>query len=566
MITFSYLGQQRAASMVGTATPSAACGRIPGSAAGERGSWGTVVTQGWWEDHPWRLVQTNLREADMADIDAGRYVASLRDLDATVAMLNTSGIIASYPTAHPFHTPSAALHGDDLATIIAACHDAGIRVIARTDFSKVRRPLVDANPEWAAIREDGSLVEEAGDVHVCVNSVYQRVHAPAIVEETITVLDVDGIYFNWAGYLSWDYRGNDLGICRCDACRDRFSAVTGHALPATRDLDDAVYRRYLAFQDGTLAEIVRRLHARIRRIRPDLAIDRSFPRGGFVRQESGSALGRRPWLYSASDHTRWVVSSYPRMVSSDSAVAFVDFPVRHVAVSPHLRRRRLVQALANGGGLDHYVIGRLDQQHDPSGEDAVREVFRFHAAHEERYRDLRSCARVALATGPRPDAEEHRGWFRVLAEAHVPADTLVTDVIDDEVLARYDVVVVPGLEAIGDEVAARLDAFVDAGGTLIASGLAATRDAAYEPRPRPALASLGVTALGPVVDARGAYLSVDVPELVARLEGVDLLYLDGPYVQADREPDVVDHLPVIPPGPFGPPERCVLGEPGDDPG
>jgi hypothetical protein len=128
---------------------------------------------GWWCDWPWRLVQTNLREVDMADIDAERYVASLQELGATVAMINTSGIVASYRTSLPFHTQSAFLHGDDLATIIDACHAAGIKVIARTDFSKVRRELYERHPEWATRRADGGVVEEEGDVHVCPSGAYQ---------------------------------------------------------------------------------------------------------------------------------------------------------------------------------------------------------------------------------------------------------------------------------------------------------------------------------------------------------------------------------------------------------
>ena len=34
----------------------------------------------------------------MADIDAKQYVADLKSFNATVAMINTSGIIASYKT------------------------------------------------------------------------------------------------------------------------------------------------------------------------------------------------------------------------------------------------------------------------------------------------------------------------------------------------------------------------------------------------------------------------------------------------------------------------------------
>jgi hypothetical protein len=229
----------------------------------------------------------------MRDIDAERYVASLRSFGATVAMINTSGIVASYPTALEFHTPSRYLQGDDLATIVAACHEAGIKVVARTDFSKVRRALYEQHPAWAAVRPDGAIVEEHGDVHVCVNGAYQREHAPAIVEETITTLDVDGIYFNWAGYLSYDYLGVDHGICHCESCAERFDEMFGLSLPVARDMDDPVYRRYLVFQERTLREDRARMHERIRRLRPELAIDRAFPEGGFVRQESNTALGRR---------------------------------------------------------------------------------------------------------------------------------------------------------------------------------------------------------------------------------------------------------------------------------
>ena len=51
------------------------------------------------------------------------------------------GIVASYDTKVPCHTPSEYLTGDSLRTLLDECHREGIRVIARTDFSKVRYPL-----------------------------------------------------------------------------------------------------------------------------------------------------------------------------------------------------------------------------------------------------------------------------------------------------------------------------------------------------------------------------------------------------------------------------------------
>src|SRR5688572_28564433 len=101
----------------------------------------------WWRTFPWREIQTNLREIDMIDIRAEQVVADLQRFKATLLMINTAGIIASYPTDLPFHFQSPYLTGDSLEEIIAACHDAGIRVVARTDFSKVRRPIYEAHPE-----------------------------------------------------------------------------------------------------------------------------------------------------------------------------------------------------------------------------------------------------------------------------------------------------------------------------------------------------------------------------------------------------------------------------------
>ena len=69
----------------------------------------------------------------MIDIRADQVVADLQQFKATLLMINAAGIIASYPTALPFHFQSNYLTGDSLAEIIEACHAANIRVVARTE-------------------------------------------------------------------------------------------------------------------------------------------------------------------------------------------------------------------------------------------------------------------------------------------------------------------------------------------------------------------------------------------------------------------------------------------------
>ena len=154
----------------------------------------------WWHNKTWRFIQTNLREIDMLDIDAERVVADMQSFKANVLMINAAGIIASYPTKLPYHFQSPFLEGDSLQTIITACHRADIRVMARTDFSKVRFPIYEAHPEWASLTDAGEIIEYNGDVQVCLNGGYQQEYALRIIEELLTTHDFDGVFFNMGGY------------------------------------------------------------------------------------------------------------------------------------------------------------------------------------------------------------------------------------------------------------------------------------------------------------------------------------------------------------------------------
>ena len=166
----------------------------------------------------------------------------------------------------------------------------------------------------------------------------------------------------------------------------------GQALPVKEDMEDPVFRNYTVFKERTLRAHHEKVYDFLVTRWPHLAIanHREFRRG-FIRQESNTALARPlpHWQYSGSDNTKWAVTNYPEMVSSNTTVDFIDFPARHVAVSPHQQALRLVQALANGGSLDFYLIGRLDNHEDRSGYAGIREIFGYHAANEDAYGQTR---------------------------------------------------------------------------------------------------------------------------------------------------------------------------------
>ncbi|MGH2540239.1 MAG: beta-galactosidase trimerization domain-containing protein, partial [Actinomycetota bacterium] len=144
---------------------------------------------------------------------------------------------------------------------------------------------------------------------------------------------------------------------------------------------------------------------------------------------------------------------------------------------------------------------------------------------------------------------------------------LLLDRVDGPVLERYAALIVPDHEPIPDDVAATIDRFVDEGGMLVATGRTGWRDGEMEPRPAPALACLGIERVRAVRDdVRGAYLEVGDHAGFPRLAGTDLVFLDGVYVEAEYRPGAERRLRLIPPGPFGPPERCVLPAATDEPG
>ena len=253
------------------------------------------------------------------------------------------------------------------------------------------------------------------------------------------------------------------------------------------------------------------------------------------------------------------------MVSSNTTVDFIDFPYRHVAVSPHQQSLRLAQSLANGGALDYYLIGRLDNHEDRSGFAPVQEVFHYHAANEDSYRGLVSKATIGVLHGPLGNINEFRGWFRFLVEHHFLFDTLMEEVALEVPLEKYAAIVLPDFQAVSDALAARLDAYVAGGGVLIATGRSGFRDEDWEPRPTPVLKSLGLLRVKEErTHTRSCYFKFADKSGFARMAESDLIYLDGPYIDGEYESHTRRYLNLIPPHMFGPPERCYYTEVSDD--
>ncbi len=523
----------------------------------------------WWTDYPWRLIQTNLREIDMEEIRADRFVKDLLDFKATVVLLNAAGIIASYPTDLPFHTQSTFLHGDSLAQIVEQCHANGIRVLARTDFSKVRYGLFERYPEWAFRTADGRIMNYNGDVQVCINGDYQQQYAFKIIEELFTKIPFDGLFCNMGGFQTRDYDFKDYGYCHCDSCTKKFREMYGEEIPDTEDYKNPVYWKYMKFQEHILREYRERTVAFVRGLNTELCFDDE----AYARIEAATEYKRRlpHWQYHASSNCRAILGDGTKgIICSNASVDFIGYTFRHVSVSPALQELRLWQSLTNLGALDYFIMGRIDNRLDRSSFERIKKVFAFHAEHEACYKGLKSKAEILLKRTHRwVISPEEKGWVRTLTESHLLfAEVLPTEFMEVDLL-RYRLLILPDIKFVSAEEAYKIDAYVRNGGKVIATGETGLYEDYCGLRDHQILECLGVRQFHGIRSdmASAMFLLEDGDkEVFHSFRDTDVIPVGDSMVFTQAREDAVKYLRLIPPHRYGPPERCYHTEVTDTPG
>lgn len=507
----------------------------------------------WWENYPWRMIQTNLREIDMDDIYAESYAEQLADFGATIVTLNAAGIIASYETKLDFQPRSPYLHGDNLQEIIDACHKKGIKVIARTDFSKVRYEIYEKHPEWAYRKASGEIVNYNGDVHVCPNGGYQQEKVYEILEEVLSTHSFDGVFCNMSGFLVMDYSGAYHGPCHCESCKKKFKEQYGLDIPVKDDPKHPDYSKYVAFKMECSRVLREKIISVIKGIREDIAINGL----DYIRTESSTEIGRPKWQYSASSNARQTAGPLRKRPSDNASVDFLGFRYRYTSVSSAQMALRQWQNLANANSTSLYIMGRLDNHLDQTSLLPTKKVFDFHKKHEVLLQGLTSGAKVAIIHKgilALNDPEVY-GWIRALTESHIPFDEVkLTEIIDWSVLTRWDVIILGDARNSTPEQAAQFDAYVREGGKLIATGHTGIQGDNQQ-----LLSALGVTS---IVKKDTALMSsifeinTTDEKFFPRSALAHYIAPGGHFVTAEFNENVKTYLRLIPEHPFGPPEKC----------
>ncbi|MFC4323723.1 alpha-amylase family protein [Litchfieldia salsa] len=522
----------------------------------------------WWDGYSWRMIQTNFREIDMENIDAVSYAKDLKEFGATLVLLNAAGITASYDSNLPFQPNSEYLNGDSLNKIIEECHKQGIKVIARTDFSKIQYSVYEKNPDWAYRTREGKIVNYNGYVHTCLNGGYQQEYMFEILQEVLTTHEFDGLFCNMSGFLVVDYSYKYHGPCHCENCQRKFKEQYGLELPEKDDPRSSVYKKYMIFKKDCEKEHTERLRRLVKDISPDIAINGL----DYIRGESNTDIGRANWQYSASSNSR-VISGPDRNRPTDNAsVGFMGFRYRHTSVSPALMELRQWQNLANAGSLSMYIMGRLDNHLDTSGLEATKKVFQFHQKHEKLYSNLVSMAKgvvVRNASLYQSDSEVF-GWIRALTESHIPFDEIrISELNDLSQLDGKEFVVLGDIKFLSDQQVKLFDDFAANGGTVIATGETGLFNNHFEARNGMALNCLGIEHVKEnKSDLLSSIFKISEAEkdLFPRCNNTPLIAPGPNLVLVEPKENAKKYLQLIPEHPFGPPEICYYNEVIQEPG
>ena len=526
-----------------------------------------------------RLIQTNLREID-ADLDPDEFVGMLKDFSANVVLFNAGGIVANYDTSLEFHYKNPYMKNDFMGEVIKRTKEAGIRFMARFDFSKVNESIVKDHPDWQYVSMRGENVNYNGQVHVCLNSYYQQEYSLKILGEVIDRYPIDSVFFNMIGYQRRDYSGNYHGICQCQNCKTRFKEYSGMELPLEENEDDPAFIKLEAFCLETREQQFDKISQFVKSTNENIALCTYTSRGIDVwRKESNSGIGRDlpEWNYSAKENTNSVLATFEEKRVCNSAVHFSAIRFRHTAVAPDLTYLRIAENIANAAWLDYYIIGPLERQDDRACFEGVKELYRFYRDNIQHYNGVKPVANICLIQSQRNNIygsrKEFMGVLRMLAESHTLFDVLPDIFLEGEdaleKLSRYEAVILPDTRLVNPTLRQSLDTYVEQGGCIIATGLAGAYDEEGAYKNRSLLKSSGLPGLGDVMDPEdSAYFRIreSDKEKLGGFEDVDLLFNHSSFVVCPIPENGEGILGRVPPHMYGPPEKCYYKDETDIPG
>jgi len=517
----------------------------------------TVDTSLWWKKNNLRMIQTNLPAAEGA-LDPDSLLEDLIEYSANTLLINAGGIMAFYLTKLPFHYKNPYVKGDMLGRVISLCHENGIRVIVRFDFSRAHESFLAENPDWFYLSPKGVRADNYGMIVTSVNGEYMQKHAFEIVQEVIDNYPIDGMFINMFGYKTTDYyHGIYHGIDQNENDKRRFKEFSnGMTLPTVEDADDPVFQKYVEFKEFTRNELLERMHNLIKSQRPNIALctyNDDFI--DIMRHEAQGELHHLPYFaYIASENVNTVESTFDDKIASSSSIQQITFGSRYHAVPPVRIRNRLYQNIAHGSGLDISLMGDMRNYEDERGFGVIKEVYAYHKKNEKYYGDYKSTAKIAIIKQDYwpggPVMEEMRGFEQILTEEHIQFDLILKKYLSDrfDKLKNYKIIVLGHLQNFTDEEIETLEKLTEEGVNIIATNQTLIDS------PEALKDLFGTTVKDEALDAFKYYVQLKDQDIIKRQDKLHQAFLKCNFMKCEFDKECQLYLPLLDKGREGPPE------------
>ncbi|WPR76121.1 alpha-amylase family protein [Algoriphagus sp. NG3] len=528
---------------------------LPLGSLAQSSSWPDSIP--WWKANNLRVIQTNLPAYEAETLNADSLIADLKSLSANTLIINAGGIMAFYPTQLEYQYTNPYMKENMLGDVITKCHENGIKVIVRFDFSRAHKSIFDKQPDWFYLSPEGKRIVNDDMYVISINAPYEQEQLFNIIEEVIDGYPIDGIFINMPGYATKNaYTGEYHGIDQNPYDMKRFSEYSnGMKLPVTEDYSDPVFTKYQEFKQYTSEDLMRRVHELVKSKNEQIAICTYSEKYVDIIRHESQTNSLPYWPYNASDNVNNTIHSYPDHIVSNASIQQISFQSRYNAVEPEEVAIRLYENIANGSGLDMSIMGDFRDYEDERNFDIYRKVYALHKKYEPYFGNYTSPAKVAvIAPGSWPSgdaAHEYRGIQLMLKESHIQFDIVEKSQIAhlEEKLKTYKLLILPEITNLDAESLEALIRINESGTNLIATN----RSLSAHPEALESLFGAKIKQLDH--EGSGYYLNPADKKLFTRFEHQKLLFWKFNLGLYDFEAADEEKLPIYTPGRPGPPEK-----------
>ena len=417
------------------------------------------------------------------DIEEYDHFFETANIDSLMVYCKDHWGVTYYDSKVPGAQKHAGVEGDWIRTVRDKTAEKGIEFVAyyciEYDEGAARR-----FPEWRVRKADGTpLIRD--DLYakwslMCYQTGY-REYALSQLEEIVSNYHPDSLFLDIFG----------ASLCYCDNCRSKFEKRFGYMLPESAADIQAHKNDITAFLDDNAAEFYDEMSSRLKAIDPTLAITINFachyPK--YIRDkldyQYSEPLLKDNWFSSAYARDT-AVGLYPMLAPGEaSAVYNYDKTAQYICDLSSIAAQGCRVGMYSGS---QHIDGTLEHEESRRLGAVFHELKVLEPYLTQTRRPVRSVGIIqsdaSKAAGPdafqadaiirmkrhSPHTDAILGAMIACEQAKVPYTVLPVPSVTDELLAAYDLILLPEVYVTTPELVATLKAYVEKGGKVITSG------------------------------------------------------------------------------------------------